>query len=108
VPGFSTTNGTQLGLWYCNGGGNQSWNWEADQEVTVYASKCLTIGGTGGGAGNPVIITDCAGNPNQKWTLNADKTVTSVADTTLCLETTSSGVKVETCDGVAEQTWAKG
>jgi len=107
VPGFSTTNGTQLGLWYCNGGGNQSWNWEADQEVTVYASKCLTVGGTGGTADDPVIITDCSGASNQKWTLNADKTVTSVANTALCLETTSSGVKVETCDGVAEQTWAK-
>jgi len=26
VPGFSTTSGTQLDLWDCNGGGNQSWN----------------------------------------------------------------------------------
>jgi hypothetical protein len=26
VPGFSTTEGTQLDLWTCNGGANQQWS----------------------------------------------------------------------------------
>jgi hypothetical protein len=41
VPGFSTTNGTQLDLWDCNQGGNQSWNWSATKELTIYGNKCM-------------------------------------------------------------------
>jgi hypothetical protein len=112
VPGFSTTNNTQLDLWDCNGGGNQSWNWETNQEVTVYASKCLTVGGTGSTAGDPVIITDCTGTASQKWTLTAAGTVTSVANPALCLDTTGtadgSSALVATCAGTATQSWKKG
>ena len=67
VPGFSTTNGTELDLWDCNGGGNQSWNWTADKQLTVYGNKCMTIGGDGSSAGSPVMITDCTGMTNQAW-----------------------------------------
>jgi hypothetical protein len=50
VPGFSTTNGTQLDLWECNGGGNQSWNATAAHEITVYGNKCMQISGDGAAA----------------------------------------------------------
>ena len=62
-PGFSTTNGTALDLWDCNGGGNQSWNWTAAKQLTVYGNKCMTVGGDGSSAGSPVIIADCTGAP---------------------------------------------
>jgi hypothetical protein len=113
VPGFSTASGTQLDLWDCNGGGNQSWNWEDDGTVTVYGSKCLAIGGTGGAAGDPVIIADCTGADSQKWTLNAGQTVTSVAVPALCLEAvggaTGNGtsIGVGTCAGGTGQAWTK-
>ncbi|HKT01514.1 MAG TPA: ricin-type beta-trefoil lectin domain protein [Rugosimonospora sp.] len=114
VPGFSTTNGTQLDLWDCNGGGNQSWNWAANNEVTVYASKCLTVGGTGATAGDPVVITDCTGSKAQQWTLTAAKTVTSVANPALCLDASGAGtgngtaVDVWTCNGGTNQEWTRG
>lgn len=47
VPGFSTTNGTQLDLWECNGGGNQSWNATAAHEITVYATNACRSAETG-------------------------------------------------------------
>ena len=80
VPGFSTTNGTALDLWDCNGGGNQSWNWTADKQLTVYGNKCMTIGGDGASGGSPVIITDCTGAPNQAG--NSTRTSPSPASPT--------------------------
>jgi hypothetical protein len=105
VPGFSTTDGTALDLWDCNGGGNQSFNWETNGEITVYASKCLT-------AGASVTIAPCTGAAGQQWTLTAAQTVTSVADPTLCLDspsgTNGGAVVVATCSGAASQLWSKG
>ena len=104
VPGFSTTNGTALDLWDCNGGGNQSWNPTADKELTVYGTKCLTIG-----ADSAAIITDCSGAANQKWDVNADLSVSSVGSPGLCLDATGnengSAVQVRTCNGQANQQW---
>lgn len=106
VPGFSTTNGTALDLWDCNGGGNQSWNHTASQQLTVYGDKCMTTGGAG-----PVTITDCTGATNQAWELHADQTVTSVAYPGLCLNaagtTNGTPVDVSTCNATANQQWAR-
>ncbi len=109
VPGFSTTPGTTLGLWYCNGGGNQSFNWTADRQLTVYGDMCvapsgaLTVGGT-------LVIADCAGTPEQQWELNADATISSVADPTLCLATPADswGLVLASCDaGATTQQWTR-
>jgi hypothetical protein len=113
VPGFSTDNGTQLDLWDCNGGGNQSWNWTANKELTVYGSKCMQVGGTGTAAGDPVIISDCTGAAAQQWNLNADQTVTSVANPELCLAAAGAGtgngtaVDVSSCSGGSNQAWTR-
>jgi hypothetical protein len=113
VPGFSTTSGTQLDLWDCNGGGNQTWNYTANQELTVYGNKCMQIGGTGSAAGDPVIISDCTGTAAQQWNLDADQTVTSVANPALCLDAAGGGtgngtaVDVWYCNGGSNQAWAR-
>ena len=113
VPGFSTTNGTELDLWDCNGGGNQSWNWTADKQLTVYGSKCMTIGGDGSSAGSPVMITDCTGMTNQAWEVNEDLSVTSLSDPELCLEAAGAEVgngtpiHVGHCNGGTNQQWAR-
>ncbi|MCX5367045.1 ricin-type beta-trefoil lectin domain protein [Streptomyces sp. NBC_00124] len=113
VPGFSTTNGTQLDLWDCNDGGNQSWNWNADKQLTVYGNKCMTVGGTGATAGDPVVITDCTGAAAQQWNLNADLTVTSVANPELCLDAAGGGtgngtaVDVWYCNASSNQQWTR-
>ena len=113
VPGFSTTSGTALDLWDCNGGGNQAWNWTADKQLTVYGDKCMAIGGDGASAGNPVIIADCTGAANQAWQLNDDLSVTSVADPGLCLDASGAGtgngtaVDVWYCNGQSNQQWSR-
>ena len=49
VPGGSTAPGTLLGLWYCNGGGNQSFNWTdagaARRSTAASASNPSTVAG---------------------------------------------------------------
>jgi hypothetical protein len=111
VPGFSTANGTALDLWDCNGGGNQSWNWTAEKQLTVYGDKCMTIGGGGAGAGSPVIITDCTGASNQQWELNPDRSITSIGHPELCLDAagTANGtaIDVQACNGQANQQWTR-
>jgi len=105
VPGFSTTPGTALDLWDCNNGGNQSWNYTADKQLTVYADKCMTAGPSA------TTIETCTGAANQAWELNADQTVTSVATPALCLTAagTGNGAAVNTapCNGSNDQKWTR-
>ncbi|MFG2131830.1 ricin-type beta-trefoil lectin domain protein [Streptomyces sp. NPDC048751] len=113
MPGFSTANGTQLDLWDCNAGGNQSWNWDTDKQLTVYGNKCMTVGGTGATAGDPVVITDCTGAAAQQWNVNADLSVSSVANPALCLDAAGAGtgngtsVDVWYCNGGSNQQWTR-
>jgi hypothetical protein len=46
VPGASTTDGTQLDIWDCNGGGNQTWDYSQTHELTVYGDACMQAGTT--------------------------------------------------------------
>jgi hypothetical protein len=108
VPGFSTTAGTTLGLWYCNGGGNQSFDWTAEQELTIYGDLCVEGGAV---AGSAVMIADCTGSVEQQWQLNADLTISSVADAGLCLATPENewGVALAPCDASSTtQQWTRG
>jgi hypothetical protein len=102
VPGGSTTNGTALDLWECNGGGNQSWNLTAAKELRVYGNKCLT-------AGSPATIDACSGTTDQAWEIQPDKTVTSVGRPGQCLEAADTGngsaVNVSACNGQNNQQW---
>ena len=116
VPGYSTTSGTQLDLWDCNGGGNQSWDYTATHLFTVYSNKCMQAG-TGSGtvsAGTAVVIEDCTGLPAQQWNVASNGSITSAADTSLCLDTTGSAssdgatVVVAACNGSASQGWKVG
>ena len=113
VPGFSTTAGTQLDLWDCNGGGNQSWNLSSAKELTVYASMCMSIGGDGVSAGSPVVIESCTGSTSQQWDVNADGTVTNVGEPQLCLDASGAGtgngtsVDVWYCNGASNQAWTR-
>jgi hypothetical protein len=108
VPGFSTADGTQLDLWDCNGGGNQSWNRTAAGELTIYGSKCLQIAGAGG----PAQIGPCTGAATEHWNVNQDGTITSVANPGLCLAAAGDGngaaVEADACDGSARQRWQIG
>ena len=100
VPGATTTNGTQVQLWDCNGQANQRWTLTSSRQLQVYGNKCLDASGRGTANGTPVIIWDCNGQNNQQWNVNSDGTVTSV-QSGLCLDASAFG----TANGTRIQLW---
>ncbi|BCJ62523.1 ricin-type beta-trefoil lectin domain protein [Micromonospora endophytica] len=111
VPGFSTTNGTQLQLWDCHGGTNQQWTYTSGRTLSGQGSnKCLDAEGYGTSPGTRVQIYDCHGGSNQQWQLNADGTITGV-QSGLCLDANAAGTANGTrlvlwsCNGQANQRW---
>ena len=111
VPGATTINGTQVQLWDCHGGTNQSWTHTSGRELRVYGTKCLEASGWGSANGTRVAIWDCHGGANQQWNVNSDGTITN-ALSGLCLDAydngTGNGTKIVlwTCGAGANQRWA--
>ena len=116
VNGFSTTAGTQVQIWSCNGGTNQIWTHTASNQLTVYSGSslmCLDADGGGTISGTKAIIWSCNGQTNQQWTLNANGTITGV-QSGLCLDVSGGGttdgtlVQLWTCNSQANQQWTLG
>jgi O-glycosyl hydrolase len=112
VPNQSTVNGTQVALWDCNGGANQSWTQLANGALRVYTNKCLDVIGHATAPGSRVAIWDCNGGANQQWRVNADGTIVGV-ESGLCLDAAGQGtgngtlVDIFTCNGGANQRWSR-
>ena len=110
-PNSSTTNGVQLQIWDCNGGGNQQWTATAASELRVLG-KCLDAYNNQTSAGTKVEIWDCNGGANQQWRVNADGTITGV-QSGLCLDVTGAAtgngslVELWTCNGGSNQRWTR-
>ncbi|MYS24015.1 Ricin-type beta-trefoil lectin domain-containing protein [Streptomyces sp. DvalAA-14] len=111
VPNAAQTSGTQVALWDCNGGANQSWA-TASGQLTVYGTKCLDVRSAGTADGTPVQIYDCNGTGAQQWSLNPDGTVVNPASGK-CLDATGQGttdgtlLEIWTCNGGANQKWSR-
>ncbi|MFC5908693.1 ricin-type beta-trefoil lectin domain protein [Streptacidiphilus monticola] len=115
-PSSSTTGGTQLEIYDCNGGANQTWTRTASGQLTVTvggSTFCLDANAQGTSPGTKAIIWPCNGNANQQWNINADGTVTGV-QSGLCLDVNGAGttngtpVEIWTCKGGSNQQWALG
>jgi endo-1,4-beta-xylanase len=111
VPNVTTTLGTQLQIWDCNGNSNQTWTHTSSNQLTVYSGanlRCLDAGGTG--PGTKVQIWTCSGASNQAWQVNGNGTITGV-QSGLCLDVTGAGtangtlVELWTCNGGSNQQW---
>jgi hypothetical protein len=116
VPNGSTTPGTQLQIYSCNGQTNQTWTHTGSGQLTVTDSGttlCLDASGQGTSAGTKVITWSCNGQSNQQWNLNSNGTVTGV-QSALCLDVTGAsaadGAPVELwpCNGGSNQQWKLG
>jgi poly(3-hydroxybutyrate) depolymerase len=116
VPGATTATGTQLQIWDCHSGTNQTWTRTTSGTLTVYSGnnlRCLDASGNGSTNGTPVIIWTCNGQTNQQWRVNANGTITSV-QSGLCLDVTglgtANGTKVQlwSCTGGSNQQWTFG
>jgi alpha-galactosidase len=108
-PNGTTTNGTQLVIWDCNGGANQQWTYTGAKQLQV-VGKCLDAYNNQTSPGTKVEIWDCNGQANQQWNVNSDGSVTSV-QSGLCLDVTGAGtannttVQLWTCNGATNQKW---
>lgn len=116
VPNATTTAGTQLQIWTCNGGANQIWTHTSSGQLTVYGGSgqmCLDAYNNQTTPGTKVQIWPCNGQTNQQWTLNSNGTITGV-ESGLCLDVTgaatANGALVElwTCNGQSNQQWSLG
>jgi len=114
VNNNSTTAGTQVQIWDCNSGANQTWTRTAAGALSVYSGsdmRCADANAQGTTPGTKVIIWNCNGQANQQWTVNADGTIKGV-QSGLCLDVVNSGtangtlVQLSTCNGQATQKWA--
>ncbi|GAA1786609.1 RICIN domain-containing protein [Luedemannella flava] len=111
VPNTSTSNGTQVQLWDCQGGTNQRWTYTANRQLMVYGNKCLDANGRGTSNGTAVIIWDCNGQNNQQWILNSNGTISGV-QSGLCLDATgaatANGTRIQlySCHTNANQRWS--
>lgn len=116
VPNATTTAGTQVEIWSCNGGANQTWTHTASDQLTVYSGSgqmCLDAYDNRTAPGTKVEIWQCNGQSNQQWSLNSDGTVTG-RQSGLCLGVaggaTADGAlaELQTCDGSGGQRWTLG
>jgi len=64
--GYSSTDGTKVQIWDCNGGQAQNWTVGTDGSIRVNG-KCLDVSGAGVSNGSPVVLWDCDGAANQQW-----------------------------------------
>jgi non-reducing end alpha-L-arabinofuranosidase len=111
VPNASTSNGTQVQIWDCNGNSNQRWTYTSSKQLMVYGNKCLDANGQGTTNGTTVIIWDCNGQANQQWNLNSNGSISGV-QSGLCLDAvgqaTANGTKIQlySCWGGTNQQWS--
>ncbi len=115
-PNSTTTQGTQMQIYTCNGAANQTWTKTSSSQITVTVSGqtfCLDANNHGTTNGTKVIIWSCNGQANQQWTFNSNGTITGV-QSGLCLDvtgaSTANGALVElwSCNGGSNQQWTLG
>jgi endo-1,4-beta-xylanase len=110
-PNGSTSNGVQVQIYDCWGGGPQQWTSTGAGQLQV-AGKCLDAFNKQTSPGTKVVIWDCNGGTNQQWRLNADGSISGV-QSGLCLDVTGAGtangtlVQLWTCHGGANQRWTR-
>nr|WP_255948500.1 ricin-type beta-trefoil lectin domain protein [Streptomyces sp. ODS25] len=116
VPNSTTTAGTTVQIWDCNGASNQQWTHNSGNQLTVYSGSsqmCLDAYDNQTAPGTKVDIWPCNGQANQQWTVNSDGTISGV-QSGLCLDVNDaatangSSVVLWTCNGQSNQQWTVG
>ncbi|HET6708415.1 ricin-type beta-trefoil lectin domain protein [Amycolatopsis sp.] len=109
VAGESTTNGTAVQLYDCNGTNAQQWTTGSDGSLQALG-KCLDVTSAGTANGTRIQLWDCNGSNAQKWTANAAKNLVN-AGSGKCLDATGNSsangtrLQIWTCATTANQQW---
>ncbi|GLZ29053.1 galactosylceramidase [Lentzea sp. NBRC 105346] len=69
VPGFSTTQGTQLVQWTVNPGANQQWTFSGNTLTNRHSGMLADVSGASTAENAPVIQWPSNGGANQQWEL---------------------------------------
>jgi len=107
-PGWSTTNGTRVVIWSCNGDRNQAWTLPAGPVASQIPGICLDDSGNLTADGTKIDIWACNGSSGQTWTVKPDG---SVRVNGKCLDVTGSGtasgtlVDLHSCNASLGQQW---
>lgn len=104
--GVDQPNGTQLIVYPCHGGDNQSFAFAPDGTIRA-GGRCVDIAGGAARPGDRVIVWQCHGHANQRWQLAPGGRI--VGQNGLCLDVARSGgagtgVIVWNCKGPGENT----
>ncbi|WP_437970564.1 PQQ-dependent sugar dehydrogenase [Sorangium sp. So ce260] len=112
VKGRSTSPGTGLQIYTCNGQDNQAFNFTSAGELQVYdGTRCVEAQNGGTTAGTRVVIANCNGQARQKWTRSSAGAISN-QQSGLCLDVegrrTTNGTVVQlwTCNGQTNQQWS--
>jgi len=107
-PGSSTTAGTHVVLWPCNGYKNEEWTPPPGPVFSGIAGKCLDDRGDSTANLTKIDIWACNGTAAQSWTVEPDGTLHVNGK---CLDVhgagTASGTLVDlySCNGTGAQQW---
>jgi GH25 family lysozyme M1 (1,4-beta-N-acetylmuramidase) len=107
-PGFSTTNGTRVVLWPCNGYSNQSWALPAGPVTSQIPGMCLDDLGDQAANGTKIVLSSCDGAPEQAWQAATDGTLRingKCLDVSRGASATGSAVDLYSCNGTKAQVW---
>ena len=105
----SSTNGTKVQMWGCNGGASQNWTIESNGAIGINGN-CMDVTGAGTANGTLVEEWTCNGAGNQQWLPVNGMLVNPVSGK--CLDdpgfNTTPGTQLDiwTCDGGANQQWS--
>jgi chitinase len=109
--GKSTTNGTQMEIWTCNGGTNQLL--AAVSGTLQVLGKCLDAPNNATANNTIIEIWTCNGGANQKFAYNSTNGTIVGSQSGKCITvqgaSTASGAKLilYTCNGGSNQKWTK-
>jgi len=110
-PNSSTTNATQMEIWTCNGGANQSL--VASNGTLQVEGKCLNASGAGTANNTPIIIYTCGSVANEQFSYNASNGTIVGSQSGKCITVlgaaTTDGSKLilYTCNGGTNQKWTR-
>ena len=110
-PNFSTTNGTQMEIWTCNGGNNQKI--AASGGTLQVLGKCFDAPKGATANGTIIEIWSCNGGANQKFAFNSSNGTIVGSQSGKCITvqnaSTANGGKLilSTCTGASNQKWTR-
>ncbi|TKA02066.1 hypothetical protein FCI23_39165 [Actinacidiphila oryziradicis] len=112
VTNGSTTPGTQLQIWDCNGYNWQQWSFPSDGTVRSMG-MCLAVAGGSTANGAAIQLAKCNGSSAQKFTLNSSYDLVN-ANANKCVDVkdqqTANGTPLQlwSCEGASNQKWHLG